>query len=449
MRLLIVTLGFVTLIGGMAWLAFFNPNNTSLRLSPDLSFEVPLVALILTAMAVGGFLAILVAGFSQFRGLLSGWRHSKEKKRSDRVLGILQQGINAKALKRYDEARGLFQKLLLMDPNHVGALIRLGDLHRFQGNVTEAIRLHRKARGLEEKNIEIFLALAKDFEQAQRLDDAVQLLEEVQRLEGANLTVLVRLRDLFVKLDRWDGAHNAQEKILQGSLSPDELKTQQEWLEGIRYEFGCLQLKEGEIDRARRYFRKIIKLNADFIPAHIGLGEILVGEGKLKQAGELWEKALETNGSVILLHRLEDLYLELGEPVKIINIFQEALRRDPENPVLRFYLGKLYYRLEMVDEAFEILTGLDPGDDKIPDLHKLLGNLYLRKGETESAVEAFKKALNLRKRVMVPYYCPLCDYHTTRWSGRCPRCGEWNSFEASPIMGSSHPSKLAAKTQHA
>ncbi|MBI3995311.1 MAG: tetratricopeptide repeat protein [Nitrospirae bacterium] len=447
MRLIVLSLGFVLLTAGVGWLAYFNPGQATLRLSPEVYLDIPTVALVLLSMAFGGLLAILGAGFAEIRHLFRGWRQSKLKKRDDRVRELLGLAINAKTAKRFEDAIGLFQKILLLNPNHAAALLRLGNLYRAQGNVSEAIRLHRKARNLEEANLEILLALAKDLEEAKRLDEAVQLLQEMRRLEGNNLTVLLRLREMFVKLARWEEAHDVQEKILQGALRPEELKNEQSWLEGIKYEIGRQLLEKGERDRARRYFRGAIKLNRNFIPGYIGLGEISAEEGKIKDAGELWEKAFEMTSNIILLHRLEDLYLELDHPAKIIHLYQEAIRRDPENLVLRFYIGKLYYRLEMVDEAFEVLTALDPGDDKMPDLHKLLGNLHLRRGDTEAAVEEFKKALNLKKRVLVPYYCPHCDYHTAQWSGRCPRCGRWNSFEASPIMGEWTSSRIVARAE--
>ncbi|MBI3611178.1 MAG: tetratricopeptide repeat protein [Nitrospirae bacterium] len=447
MRLLVLSLGFVILTACVGWLAYFNPGHTTLRFSPELFLDIPTVALVLLSMAFGGLLAVLGAGFAEIKHLFRGWRQATLKKREERIQELLRSAINAKALRRFDSAIGLFQKILLLDPNHVTTLLRLGNIYRLQGNLTEAIRIHRKAKNAEERNMEILLSLAKDLAEAKRMDEAVQLLQEIQRQEGDGLTVQIHLRDLFVKQGRWEEAHGVQEKILQGPLGAEELKREQGWLEGIKYELGRQLLSQGQPDRARRYFRGTIKLNRHFIPGYIGLGEIALDEGKPKEAGELWEKAFEMTSSILLLHWLEDLYLELGQPARIIRVLQEAIRRDPENPVLRFYLGKLYYRLEMVDEAFEVLAALDPGDEKMPDLHKLLGNLYLRKGNLEAAVDEFKKALNLRKRVLVPYYCPLCDYHTAQWSGRCPRCGHWNSFEASPIMGEWTPSKIAAKAE--
>jgi predicted ATP-dependent serine protease len=50
------------------------------------------------------------------------------------------------------------------------------------------------------------------------------------------------------------------------------------------------------------------------------------------------------------------------------------------------------------------------------------------------AIDEFKRALGLRKRIIVPYYCPACDHHSTKYSGRCPRCKAWNTFSASPIV---------------
>ena len=27
------------------------------------------------------------------------------------------------------------------------------------------------------------------------------------------------------------------------------------------------------------------------------------------------------------------------------------------------------------------------------------------------------------------YVCSQCGYETSKWNGRCPNCGEWNTFE--------------------
>jgi len=83
----------------------------------------------------------------------------------------------------------------------------------------------------------------------------------------------------------------------------------------------------------------------------------------------------------------------------------------------------------MIDEAFDVLTSMDSGAENLPDLHKLIGNIYLRRGSAEKAAQEFKKALRFRKRLIVPYRCSVCEYQSTDWSGRCPRCGKWNTYD--------------------
>jgi lipopolysaccharide biosynthesis regulator YciM len=445
MRLLVFL--FLIVIAFVGYLAYLNPGNLILHLTRDSSIEIPTSALVLLSMAFGGLVVILVAGFVETKHLFVTWRLTRNKKREERVSELLHQGLNAKASLKFSEAAGFFQKILQLDPNHIPTLLLLGNQYRLQGNFLEALRLHRKAKGLDEKNIEVLLSLSEDLEGAHRTEEAIQVLEEILKFDGKSFSAQIRLRDLFVHLGRWENAHSIQEKILEGALSVEEAKTQQNWLVGIKYELGQRLIKQEQTDRAKRYFRGIIKLKKNFIPAYIGLGEGLMAEGKSKETGELWEKAYEMTSSIILLHYLEDLYLSMGEPARILQVYQLAIQRDPGNTTLQFYLGKLYYRLEMVEEAFEVLSGIEPTENRMPDLHKIMGNLYLRKGELSEAAEEFKKALDLKKRVLVPYYCPSCDFHSTQWAGRCPRCGKWNTFKASPIMGDRTTDRATIKSR--
>ena len=67
------------------------------------------------------------------------------------------------------------------------------------------------------------------------------------------------------------------------------------------------------------------------------------------------------------------------------------------------------------------------------DYHKIMANLYLRKQQMEQAVAELKKALHFKKRVVVPYVCTACRQESTEWSGRCRRCGTWNTLVASAL----------------
>jgi tetratricopeptide (TPR) repeat protein len=425
---------FIVLIGAIAYLSFYNQGYLILHLTKQTSFEIPVVALILFSVAFGGFLVIAGVGLRELKHLFLQWKVAARQKKESRIQETYTAALNALLAKRHAEAMDLFERLLQMEPNHVQSLWRLGNLKRQEKNFVEAIKLHRKARALDERNVEVLLALAKDLEEAQRHEEAIQVLVEILKVDSMNLTALTWVRDLYLKLNRWEEAHQTQEKIMKMGLSHEEAQREKTLYLGIKYELGQLYLDQGMREQARKYFKGTIRLDRNFLPGYIGLGEASIQEGKLDHAAELWQKAYHLTSYIILLHRLEDLFLDMGEPEKIIRIYQDAVAKAPSDRVLKFYLGKLYYRLEMLDDAFEVLGGIDVSEERFPDLYKLMGNLYLRQGDLKAAVEEFKKALNLKKRVVVPYFCPVCDYHTLKWSGRCPRCGQWNTFGAFPIV---------------
>ncbi len=425
---------FLLLIGLLAYLAQLNPGRVTIALTRNLVYDVSIPALVLFSMAFGGILVIVFAGIRGTKNLFLNWKYSRRQKREGKIEELYTEAVNAFLAKRYRDARAIFEKLLALEPNHVNSLQRLGKIHRLEQNYSEAIRLLRKARSLDEQNAEVLLSLSRALEEAERFEEGISHLKEILRTDSSHLAALTRLRDLLMRLARWEEAHEAQERLLKLTLSKEDQRNETESLLGLKYELGRQLMARGNRDTARRAFKGAIRLEKNFLPAYIGLGEICLVEGKPEAAAELWEKAFLATGNVILLHRLEEIYLSMGEPDRILRIYRDAVEHEPANPVFKFYLGKLYYRLEMIDDAEEVLAEIDAATEHFPDLQKILGNLALRRGDYLGAVEAFKKGLSLKKRVVVPYYCPLCDFHTAQWSGRCDRCGRWNTFVGQPIL---------------
>ncbi len=425
---------FFILMGLVGYLATLNPGRVTFFLTREFSLEISITALILFSTALGGFLVIFTAGINQIKDLYTNWQETRREKKDAQVKLYYADAVNAFIAKRYRDAASLFQKILALNPTHEGSLLRLGKIHRIENNYNDAIRLHRKARGLDDKKVEVLLALSRDLEEAERFEEAMQYLREILQSDETNLTALIRLRDLTIRLQQWEEAYPLQEKITKLSESGEMREKEQVVLLGIKYEIGRMLLQRGQSGNARRRFKEAIKLDKSFLPAYIGLVGTHLKDGKVELAAALMEKSYELTNDLILLLRLEDFYLEMGEPEKILRLYRKAINNNSQNTVLRFYLGRLYYRLEMVDDAFETLLEIESHVDSFPDLHKILGNLYQRRGDLSFAIDAFKKALNLQKRVLVPYYCPACDNHTFEWAGRCNRCGLWNSYKAEPIL---------------
>lgn len=416
-----------------------NPGTVVVHTAPGAEFELSPVTLVLISMALGAVLATLVVGLQQTAHLILNWRSSRLIRRKEKVDTLHRDGTHAFMSKRTIEAITLLEKALAIDPNRVDSLIWLGNIYRSEQNYPQAIRLHQHAQRVDDRNIEVLLELGKDLEEAKRYEEALQTLQKILQIEPDNLTALIRKRNLNIRMERWSDALEIQHRLLKANLPTPEKQAEAALLVGCMYEVGRQLLERGHPDKARRYFRGAIKKDRSFLPAYIGMGEILLHEGKTKDAVEILKKVYSRTRSVIILHRLEELFLDQGEPSEIIRVYQEALQQNPHNPVLQFYLGKLYYRLEMVDEAFDLLSTIEGPQDHLLDYHKIMANLHLRKQHFEEAIVELKKALSFKKRVVVPYICTQCQQESVEWSGRCRRCAKWNTLTALPWLEADRP----------
>jgi lipopolysaccharide biosynthesis regulator YciM len=409
-------------------LSEFNQGIITFNILPSKSYDISKSTLFLISLATGAGVIFILYLLRDVRKFLRGLSVQREQKKRSKIQELYTKGLNSLLAKRNREAMSFFQKVLAIDPNHVDSLLRMGISLLREKNPQEAILLHQKALSLDSDNQEVMFSLAADYEEAKRYDEAFKVYKEILSRDSSNLTALIRMRDLYQRLNHWEDLYETQRQLLANPLSPAEQEVEHRKLVGFKYEFGRSRLEAGDVERARKIFRGVIKLDKDFIPAYLGLGEVYLEEDKVKEAGELWEKAYKMTSSSLLLHRLEDLYLKQGEPGKVIEIYKQAVNWKSQDITLKFFLGKLYYRLEMVDEAFDILSSVDWGDKEFRDVHKLLGNIYLRRGSLGLAASEFKKALGFRKQIIIPYVCSNCNLRTTDWSGRCPNCGKWNTL---------------------
>ena len=424
----IITVLLIVTVLAVVWLAEINQETVLINLTPTRSREFALSSVFLASLATGAGLVFLVYLMRDVRRFLRGLHVQREQKRRSKIQELYARGLNALLAKRNTEAIAFFQRILNVDPNHVDTLLRMGITQLRQKNIQEAIRLHLKAWNLDRDNGEVMFSLAADYEEAKRFDEAVKMYQAIIEKDPSNISALTRLRDIHQRMSSWADLVETQSRLLANPLAPPEQEVENRKLVGFKYELARFLLEKGDLERARKGFRIVIKMDRDFIPAYLGLGEVYFEEGKAKEAAELWEKAYKMTSSILLLHRLEDLFLRQGEPGKAIEIYKQAVAWKPQDTTIKFFLGKLYYRLEMVDEAFDVLTSVDWGDREFPDVHKLLGNIYLRRGSLGLAAAEFKKALGFKKRVVVPYTCANCAHMTIEWSGRCPNCGKWNTF---------------------
>ncbi len=392
-------------------------------------YEVQKFALILLSIAVGVLIAFIFFAIRDTKKLIDNWQYQKKHRQEIKVQALYSKALNGILAKNEDAARDALEDILKEEPDHIDTLLRLGDISAHEEDFQKANGYYQRARELSPKRLETLFALERLMETASRWSEALRYLDEILDIDDVNLTAMYRKREILEKQARWDDIVSLQKAILKHEHSEKDKKREQQNLIGYEYEYGRHSLENSQLEKAKKAFRNILRTEKDFIPATLGIAEVLLQEGESEEAINVLEKAYEATESKIALARLEDLLISIGEPSRLIRIYRSGISRNPNDPVTKFFLGKLFYRLEMIDDAFDTLSGIDTGGASYPELHLLMGNLNLRQKRLEKAVQEFKKAADIKTAFRLPYCCNHCGYRADDWSGRCPDCRNWSTYQ--------------------
>ncbi|MCS7214878.1 MAG: tetratricopeptide repeat protein [Thermodesulfovibrio sp.] len=416
---------FLTIIG---LFAMENKDVVILKVPFGASYEMPKIGLMLLSLIFGAFFVFLVFFIRDTSNLINRLQLQKKHKKEERIKDYYAKALNAIMRDKVTEAKEALQEILKEEPEHIDALIRLGDLSMKEEDYKTALKYYKKAYELDPKNIVPLFSLENVMEKMNENELALKYIEQITNLEPDSPLAHYKMRNILEKLEKWEDLIVLQKKIIK--IVPEYKKQEEEKrLIGYSYEYGRVNLESGDIEQAERIFSNLIKTSPDFIPAYLGMTEVMISKEGAEEAVEFLKKNYETLRSKLLLIRLEDLLITLGDPKGLIQFYLKAISDKPDDTELKFLLGRLYYRLEMIDDAIEILSSIDPAICSTPKLHCIKGYLYLRRDQTAKAVSEFKELCPENKISNISYICNECHSSFEEWTGRCSVCSTWNSFE--------------------
>jgi len=240
---------------------------------------------------------------------------------------------------------------------------------------------------------------------------------------------LRRERDSAMEARRWSDALQAQERLVELATGLGRGR-EVEWLAVIHYERGREEFARSNPAAAATQFRSALRVDRHFVPATVALGEALDASGERREAIRTWERAAEADPSLAVLARLERAYRDEGRPSRMIAVYRAACERAPDDLALAIELGRVYFDLEMLDEAADQFEKIEVRAPDLPAVHAFLGAVFERRGETADAFAEYRRALRLGGAFAVSHRCRACGASAPRWQDRCPSCRRWNTMHA-------------------
>jgi folate-binding protein YgfZ len=198
-----------------------------------------------------------------------------------------RRGMEAFRADRFEEARGLFERALLMNPRHTDAFEAMGVSQERLGRLDDAIETMRALTGMDPEHVMGWTNLSRYCAQC-------GLIEEAEEIKG-RVAALIWKREL--------GEREAERRAAE-----DAERRQAELLERIEL------------------FRRVLEMDPDDVIANFGLGKIYLDLKRYEEAVPCFRKAIaaQPDYSMALSH-LGTALTKLGRSEEAAQVLREGI----------------------------------------------------------------------------------------------------------------------------
>lgn len=285
-------------------------------------------------------------------------------------------------VRRYDDAIILYEKLVDMHPGEDSFLLSLAWAYHDSGRLGDAIDCFERLLRVELKR-EVFTGFAFDelvriFRENGEYGRLVDVCEKVVAAQPDDIALLSDLGDAYLKVGRASEAVGVFEKIAE--VEPDASATycnlgnalvatgdfdgaEEAYRKAVEIDpseagsfynkLANVYFNAGHDKRAEMAFRKCLEFRFNEPMYHCSLGDVLVRLGKINDAGNAYDRAVDLNraSSGAYYNRFGNTLTRENYHLQAIEAFKKAIAADPENPFYYIHLAESYMAIGLPDMA--------------------------------------------------------------------------------------------------
>ncbi len=431
MYIITVIVAILILVAFFEYLYALNPQRVPLHYAPGklYVFHNYLIIYIFSAFLIGIALILIINVLKDSVVQIKNIFYKRKQYIKTELDNSVNKAFDAYIKGQYDKGIDLIKKYLLNYPNNISAYLLLAKIYKHKGKIKEAENAINKTLEIEKENVTALNEAGNLYKLNKDYDKAVFYFNKALEYSSDDLYAIAQLKDIFIKKEEWKNAYKMSKLFLSQSKDKEINKQEEQVMLGLKYEFGKYLLEsENDAERSVKRFNQVLSQDKNFVPAYLSLGDALIKKGKINEAFELWEKAFLKTSNLALIIKIEDVSIKMSHPENIIKFYQELIYNNTEKWEYRFFLGKLYIRLEMIDDALAVLSLIPVSIFKDNSLNLLLAECYFKRGKYNDASVNFRKALKSSYPVKLPFVCSDCGFVSYSYSSICPACNRWSTF---------------------
>ena len=389
--------------------------------------SIKLQSLILITFLLGFLLNVLYTGIMEVVRLVRGLNDSADTRLVKRISERMQDARDLVAHGLPREAKEILEIILEQRKEHIPARMLMGDILLKTGSPEEAVKLYQSVCTDEPDQVEGRYQLAEALMAVRNPDASVTVLKKLAADHPKQaLRAWRRLRAIHMEAQRWEEATEAHKKLLSHFAAE---MTQGEKAQGsaLAFQVGLAKVEADQYKDAAQIFQQVIKDEPDFVPAYLSLGRCMILQDQEAQGLEIWLEGFRKTGEGTFLQEVEDYFIQLGRPEDGLALLRRITATSKHATTAKFFLGKMLYRLEILDEALDLFQEVRSQVVYSPILFFFMAKIHSRRGRLDSALNEYRQLLRNLGVLKLRYECAVCQHRIQDYADRCESCGSWNS----------------------
>lgn len=235
---------------------------------------------------------------------------------------------------RFEEADNAFQKAISQDPTDKESVQLRGITLFRMGKPAAAIPLLEQSHeNITRLNLDGTYVLALCYLNVHRYDDARRYFAALYKMQPDSASAYLLLARMLI---RWQNSPAAQEMAQKALVLNARIPE-------AHLVIGQVALGQGKLDEALAEFQHEQAVNPLYGPVYDRLGDVYLQKNQYEKAQEALNQALllepDATGPYILLGQV---LLKQDNPATAITYLKRAVEMDPKNEYCHFFLGEAY-----------------------------------------------------------------------------------------------------------
>jgi tetratricopeptide (TPR) repeat protein len=294
-------------------------------------------------------------------------------------------GVSCTEINDLDEAITAFERARALAPGRADTYFNLGLVYWKEGNINKAKESYRAGLALRPKetsalqNYSLLLMKTGDYKAA------IAPLQNLKNDPKLGISSRAALIECYLKAGQQTAAERESNEIIQDKVA----------LPADQSKIAAILLENGAPASAELLLRNSLAMDPNQANANAALGEIDLRQGKLLDAADYFQKAiqLDPDSSDYAFGFVRTL-LAMKRPARVVTFLRSVETKFAALPNYQYALGLAYHDDHHYSEAATILEKLlitnPPRQDKI---EHILGDSYLSMGKLDEAENAYRKAI--------------------------------------------------------